>query len=137
MSSKNYGRWDADPTQVGRQGTPEPTPEARSSTGRQATIETKGQNFAAYEKDMEEKVIRTDASVGVSVSIGRCAPYGAEKWDVCAWCTLPTDPDQESREAAFQEARRQVYENLLSLQKEVCQTFKLEHPQVQNDQSKE
>ena len=116
----NYGRWEQGRQNITRSG----------GTGENALVEAEGQNFAHQEKEATESRIETDASIGLSVSVGENAPYGAQKYDVTVWCTLPSHPDRKSRDEAFEECKQEVYKRLGQLKSEVCETFGLDHPSL-------
>tara|TARA_Y100001973_G_scaffold100503_1_gene161741 strand:- start:226 stop:603 length:378 start_codon:yes stop_codon:yes gene_type:complete len=115
----NYGRWSDNPQHVGR-------------GGQTAKIEKNGETFVTNEKDVIETPIDGtfepvgDASIGLSVSIGFAAPFGRQKYESTVWCTLPTDADRESREAAWKEAKSEVFLRLKSLQEEICEAFNID-----------
>ena len=49
-----------------------------------------------------------DASVGLSIGVAMSTKYVRQKIEVTAWCTLPTYPDRDSRDAVFEECYEQV-----------------------------
>ena len=121
----NYGRWGA-PSNVPRTGAEKPTPAAS------ATIEDKNEKHHMYDREVVERIIDTPASIGLSVSVGRSAPYAVQKYEIACWSTLPAPPDGESRDIAFAEAKKEVYRNLQNVLSEVCETFGLDHPTLKN-----
>ena len=126
---RDLGRWGADPKTIKRERETQTVTSGRMATVKNENLDSKGQGFLS-EKDVKEEYMETPASVGVSISIGRNAEFGRQKYDVTAWCTLHCSPDRESREDAYVACREEVIRQLQDLEDATIDAFRLDRSEL-------
>lgn len=70
-----------------------------------------------------EKLDENFSTVGLSVSVSESTDYAREKYEVSAWCSLPTPTDPESIQESYEIAYDYVVEEIERRRSDVRKRF--------------